>query len=207
MIQSCVVTLYGLVLAVVCLIPAMKLAGQVAAAGVVRRHRTAAGRGPPSSERMTRLRPLRRDRARADHLPSWSGGYPQAGPLPLGQGAPPRPGDPRRLRRRDRPGPLHGRGAGARALTLGFGMTGLIALLHGAHPGPVRLRPREHPGDRRRRSPSSSPRSSFALLGLGRRRRAARGPRGHGRPAGQAGAVQPDVLDRACPSWPSSSSS
>jgi hypothetical protein len=128
MIQSFVVTLYGLVLAVVFLVPAMKLAGPAGKAGY------AAGPKPASRrsllfERVTGYALL----AVVFGLTFFSlvKSFPPGGPLPAARIM------------------LHGpaalvifggaialtlflgTGTGARALTFGFGMTGLIALLLG----------------------------------------------------------------------------
>lgn len=128
MIQSFIVILYGLVLAVICLVPAMKLAGRAEKSqdtGIM-------GAG--------RIQPLVFERVTGGVLFAavlglaiafLVKGYPQNGPLPIAKVM------------------LHGPailvvfggaialalftgvGAGARALTLGFGMTGLIGLLTG----------------------------------------------------------------------------
>jgi hypothetical protein len=132
MIQAFVVTLYGLVLAVVCLVPAMKIAGQVEK-GRSSENPPAAGISRPAPARTFMI----------ERMASYVGiaavlvptalpqvqGYPQGVNLPIGKVM------------------LHGpailvvfggaialalfMGAGARALTLGFAMTGLIALLLG----------------------------------------------------------------------------
>jgi len=128
MIQSLLVTLYGLVLAVLCLVPAMKLAGRVPTAlssdGIERR--------PARSALLGRLTGYVLFAAvLGSTLAFLVGGYPPSGPLPVAKVL------------------LHGpailvvfggaiavvlfmgAGSGARALTLGFGMTGLVGLLMG----------------------------------------------------------------------------
>jgi len=128
MIQSYIVTLYGLVLAAVWLVPAMKLAGQA------ERAPAAMTSGPAP------LRPMLVERVTGYVLFAAAlgltifflvGGYPQNGPLPFAKIM------------------LHGPAllvvfggaialalfigvsAGARSMTLGFAMTGLICLLAG----------------------------------------------------------------------------
>jgi hypothetical protein len=132
MIQSFVVTLYGLVLSIVCLVPAMKIAGEI--------EKGRPGKNPPAVE-VSRPVPARAflfERVAGyislaavlilTALPQVQG-YPQKGTLPIGKVI------------------LHGPailvviggaialalfiGAGARAWTLGFAMTGLIGLLMG----------------------------------------------------------------------------
>ena len=128
MIQSLLVTLYGLVLAILCLVPAMKLAGRVPTAlssdGIERR--------PARSALLGRLTGYVLFAAvLGSTLAFLVGGYPPSGPLPVAKVL------------------LHGpailvvfggaiavvlfmgAGSGARALTLGFGMTGLVGLLMG----------------------------------------------------------------------------
>lgn len=132
MIQSFVVTLYGLVLAVLCLVPAMKIAGKVESVGT---------RGNPPAVEVSRSIPTRA--FTVERVASYIGfaavlvltalpqvqGHPQSGNLPIAKVM------------------LHGpailivfggaialalfMGAGARAWTLGFAITGLIGLLLG----------------------------------------------------------------------------
>mgnify|MGYP001581083194 CR=1 FL=1 len=137
MIQSFIVILYGLVLAVVCLVPAMKLSGRIEGARLLGGTRPApeARRGSPAA-----VRAMTPDRIIGYVLFAAVlvltvifiiKGQPQAGPLPIGKLL------------------LHwpaylvvfggaialslfmGAGAGAQAWTLGFAMTGLIGLLMG----------------------------------------------------------------------------
>jgi len=133
MIQSLIVMLYGLVLAVVCLIPAMKLAGKAEEARIP-------GNAVPPAAAAKFHRAVTPDRivgyvlfaaVLALTVIFLVEGQPQAGSLPIG-----------RLLLH---GPSYliviggaialvlfmGRGAGARAWTNGFALTGLIALLTG----------------------------------------------------------------------------
>jgi hypothetical protein len=132
MIQSFIVTLYGLVLAVLCLAPAMKLAGKAEKPG--------SQEGPPAVGITRPVRSAGFERVTGTILLAavlgltvffHTGGQPQSGPIPLAKVI------------------LHGpailivfggaialvlfmgAGAGARAWTLGFAMTGLVALLTG----------------------------------------------------------------------------
>jgi len=128
MTQSFVVTLYGLILAVICLVPAMKITGraeQSPAAAV-------SGPSPAGSAVIERVTGYVLFAAVLGLTIFFLvRGYPQNGPLPIGKVM------------------LHwpallvifggaislalfaGAGAGARALTLGFAMAGLISLLMG----------------------------------------------------------------------------
>lgn len=125
MIQSFVVTLYGLVLAVVCLVPAMKLANRAQAAPAA----ATSGAGPALAERVTGYAVFAA--VLVSTYVMLVRGTLQSGPFSIVKVL------------------LHwpaalvvfggaiamilfmGPGAGARGLTLGFGMTGLIALLMG----------------------------------------------------------------------------
>ena len=133
MIQSFVVTLYGLVLAVVCLVPAMKLAGKTERARL--QEKPAAGLSGPGS-----VAPMIFERVTGYTLFAavlgltvffLTRGQPPGGPIPLatvilhgpailfvGGGA-------------IALALFMGAGAGASAWTLGFAMTGLVALLMG----------------------------------------------------------------------------
>jgi hypothetical protein len=128
MIQSLLVTLYGLVLAVVCLIPAMKLAGRVPAAlssdGIERR--------PARSALLQRLTGYILFAAvLGATLALLVRGYPQSGRLPLAKVLLHGPSILVVFGGAIAIALFMGTGAGARALTLGFGMTGLVGLLTG----------------------------------------------------------------------------
>jgi len=141
MIQSLIIMLYSLVLAVICLVPAMKLAGP---AGRARALSGAAGRqaseGGPASQALPSSRRISADRIVGYVLFTAVlvltvifilKGQPPAGTLPIGKLL--------------FHGPAYlvviggaialalfvGAGAGARAWTLGFAMTGLVGLLMG----------------------------------------------------------------------------
>jgi hypothetical protein len=128
MIQSFVVTLYGLVLAVVCLVPAMKLAGEAEEAppaGVPASH-------PVRSilfERVTGYVLF----AAVLGLTIFSlvRGYPQTGPIPIAKVMLHWPAALVVFGGAIALALFMGAGAGARGLTLGFAMTGLISLLMG----------------------------------------------------------------------------
>ena len=137
MIQSFIVTLYGLVLAVFCLVPAMKLSGRAEEVRLRAEAQSAPDAGGPARIAIRTLTPGR--------IAGYGlfaavlvltvfflvGGQPQSGPMPIGKIL------------------LHGpailivcggaialaifmgAGAGAKAWTLGFAMTGLIGLLTG----------------------------------------------------------------------------
>jgi hypothetical protein len=128
MIQSFVVTLYGLVLAVICLIPAMRITGRAEQSPAA----AMSAPGPSGSALFERATGYVLFAAVLGlTVFSLARGYPQNGPLPIAKVM------------------LHwpallivvggaialalfaGAGAGARALTLGFAMTGLISLLMG----------------------------------------------------------------------------
>lgn len=127
MILSFLVTLYGLLLAVICLVPAMKLSGKAEKAGLA---------GPaPSPGRMSS----------ADRITGYIafaavivltvlflvGGRPQAGPLPIGRILLHVPAILVVIGGSVGLALFMGAGAGARAWTLGFAMTGLTGLLMG----------------------------------------------------------------------------
>ncbi|MBM3295692.1 MAG: hypothetical protein FJY82_14405 [Candidatus Aminicenantes bacterium] len=125
MIQSFIVTLYGLVLAVVCLVPAMKLSGQ---AGKVGRPASVASGGLPL------------DRIVGHVLFAavlvltvlfMIGGQPQGGPMPIAKVLLHGPAILVVIGGSIALALFMGAGAGARAWTLGFAMTGLVSLLTG----------------------------------------------------------------------------
>jgi hypothetical protein len=127
-IQSFVVTLYGLVLAAVCLVPAMKLAG--------RAERAEAAEGP----RAGLIRPVLFERVTGYVLfaavlgltiVSLVRGYPQTGPLPITKVMLHGPAFLVVFGGAIALALFMGEGARARGLTLGFTMTGLISLLMG----------------------------------------------------------------------------
>ena len=137
MIQSFVVTLYGLVLAVICLVPAMKLSGRAEDARLQ-------GQARPGAEA---ARPPRIT-GRSGTLERILGyvlfaavvvltvlflvkGQPQGGPLPVGKVLLHWPAILVIIGGAIALALFMGAGAGARAWTLGFGMTGLIGLLTG----------------------------------------------------------------------------
>jgi len=137
MIQSFIVTLYGLVLAVVCLVPAMRLAGKAEKArlkGVAR----------PATED-TRPSPVTGRTLTPDRIIGYVlfaavlvltifflvGGQPQGGPLPIGKVLLHGPAILIVLGGSIALALFMGAGAGARAWTLGFAMTGFIGLLMG----------------------------------------------------------------------------
>jgi len=128
MIQSLVVVLYGLVLAVVCLIPAMKLADgngpQGTAASAARR----AGRAPVSGRILGYVLFAA---TIALTILLLMGGQPRSGPLPLSRVLFHGPAILVVFGGTIALALFAGRGVGARALTLGFAMTGIIALLMG----------------------------------------------------------------------------
>ena len=137
MIQSFIVTLYGLVLAVVCLVPAMKLAGR---AEEIRRQ--GGERPAPDAGGSSRIpgRPLIPDRIIGYILFAavlvltvlfLIGGQPQSGPLSVGKILFHGPAILIILGGAIALALFMGAGAGARAWTLGFAMTGLIGLLTG----------------------------------------------------------------------------
>jgi len=134
MIQSFVVTLYGLVLSVVCLVPAMKITGRaenaqtpenIPAAGVPRP-------GPiqlPLFERVTGC--VLFVAVLGLTIFSLIKGYPQNGPLPIGKVMLHGPAILVVFGGAITLALFMGAAAGGRALTLGFAMTGLISLLMG----------------------------------------------------------------------------
>jgi hypothetical protein len=139
MIHSLIVVLYGLVLAVVCLIPAMKLAGQAERTRLLGETRPASGAvsGPHASGRAVIA-----DRIIGTILFAavlvltvlfLIQGQPQAGwrPLPIGRLLLHWPAYLVVLGGSIALALFVGAGAGARAWTLGFAMTGLISLLMG----------------------------------------------------------------------------
>ena len=134
MIQSFIVTLYGLVLAVVCLAPAMKLAGKVEKAQTLEIAPAAGGSRPGP------VRPVLFERVTGTIL--FAGvlglavffptrGQPQSGPIPLVKVILHRPAILVVIGGAIALALFMGAGAGARAWTLGFAMTGLVALLLG----------------------------------------------------------------------------
>lgn len=128
MIQSLLVTLYGLLLGIVCLVPAMKLAGRVPTAlssdGLERR--------PVRSAFLERLTGYILFAAvLGSTLAFLVRGYPQSGPLTLAKVLLHGPAILVVFGGAIAVALFIGAGAGARALTLGFGMTGLVGLLTG----------------------------------------------------------------------------
>jgi hypothetical protein len=126
--QSFVVTLYGLVLAAVCLVPAMKLAARTERAGSAE----GPGAGP--------IRPVLFERVAGYVLfaavlgltiLSLVRGHPQTGPLPITKVMLHGPAFLVVFGGAIALALFMGEGAGARGLTLGFTMTGLISLLMG----------------------------------------------------------------------------
>jgi hypothetical protein len=138
MIQSLVVILYGLVLAVVCLVPAMKLAGQAGEARLPEEEgRAAAGAGPSARSgvgSVTSSRILGYVLFAAVlglTIVFMIGGEPRGGPLPLSRILLHWPAILVVLGGAIALALFTGAGAGARALTLGFAVTGLVSLLMG----------------------------------------------------------------------------
>lgn len=134
MIQSFVVTLYGLVLAVVCLVPAMKLAGKTEKARLQEKPPAAALSGPGP------VAPMIFERVTGYALFAavlgltvffLTRGQPPGGPIPLATVILHGPAILVVVGGAIALALFMGAGAGARALTLGFAMTGLIALLMG----------------------------------------------------------------------------
>ncbi len=134
MIQSLVLTLYGLVLSVVCLVPGMKIAA--------RAEKARAAEEPPSTAAagLGRARTILLERvagyvlfAAVLGLTVWSlaKGRPQEGPLTLGRVMLHGPAILVVFGGAIALALFMGAGAGARALTLGFAMTGLVGLLLG----------------------------------------------------------------------------
>jgi len=128
LIQSYIVTLYGLVLAAICLVPSMKLKGQAEKTEAVR----PSGQGP--------ARPVLLERAAAYILFVvvlgltiffLVRGYPQSGPLPVAKVMLHFPAALVVFGGAIALALFMGAGTGARALTLGFAMTGFISLLMG----------------------------------------------------------------------------
>jgi hypothetical protein len=128
MIHSFIVVLYGLVLAVICLIPAMKLAGLAEKAPEA---------GIPGGVPVQRLLFERVTgyvlfaAVLGLTVFSLTRGYPQDGPLPVARVMLHGPAILVVLGGAIALALFMGAGAGARALTLGFAMTGLIGLLTG----------------------------------------------------------------------------
>jgi hypothetical protein len=127
MIQSFIVTLYGLVMAMICLVPAIKLGGRTERAG---------GTGP----RPAPSRALSPDRIMGYVLFAavivltvvfFIGGQPQAGPLPISRVLLHPPAILAVIGGTVALALFMGAGAGGRAWTLGFALTGLAGLLMG----------------------------------------------------------------------------
>ena len=134
MIQSFIVSLYGLVLAVICLVPAMKLAGQAekAQAAGTAGSAGAVGRGPSGRnvfERMTGY--ILFAAVLGLTVASLTRGTPQNGPLPLGKVLFHWPAVLVVFGGAIALALFMGAGAGGSALTVGFAMTGLVALFMG----------------------------------------------------------------------------
>ncbi len=134
MIQSFIVILYGLVMAVVCLIPAMKLSGRAEWAGE--------GRPAPDAGGDTKAAVRATSRGRIVGtvlfavvlvltLAFFIKGQPEAGPLPLIKLLFQGPAYLVVIGGTIALGLFMGAGAGARAWTLGFAMTGIVSLLMG----------------------------------------------------------------------------
>jgi hypothetical protein len=128
MIQSLVVVLYGLVLTVVCLIPAMKLADGNGAEGTAASAARRAGRAPVSGRILGYVLFAATIALTILFL---MGGQPRSGPLPLYKVLLHGPAILVVFGGTIALALFAGRGVGARALTLGFAMTGIIALLMG----------------------------------------------------------------------------
>jgi hypothetical protein len=128
MIQSLVVVLYGLVLAVVCLIPAMKLADGSRAGGAAASPAGRAGRAAVSGRILGYVLFAATIALTILFL---MGGQPRSGPLPLNKVLLHGPAILVVFGGTIALALFAGRGVGARALTLGFAMTGIIALLMG----------------------------------------------------------------------------
>ncbi len=134
MIQSFVVTLYGLVLAVVCLVPAMKLAGQTEMPRLQEKPSAAGLSGPGP------VVPMIFERVTGYTLFAavlgltvffLTKGQPPGGPIPLATVILHGPAILVVVGGAIALALFMGAGAGARALTLGFAMTGLVALFMG----------------------------------------------------------------------------
>jgi hypothetical protein len=125
MIQAFVVTLYGLVLGVVCLVPAMKLSGQAEKAG---RPASVASEGMPLDRIVGYVLFAA---VLALTVIFMIGGQPQAGPLPIAKVLLHGPAILVVIGGSIALALFMGAGAGARAWTLGFAMTGLVSLLAG----------------------------------------------------------------------------
>jgi hypothetical protein len=133
MVQSLVVMLYGLVLAVVCLIPAMKLAEAGTPAGPAAQGTQAApARRPAGLVASGRVLGYVLFAATvAATILFLMGGQARGGPLPLNKVLLHGPAILVVFGGAVALALFAGRGVGARALTLGFAMTGVIALLMG----------------------------------------------------------------------------
>jgi hypothetical protein len=134
MIQSFVVTLYGLVLAVVCLVPAMKLAGKTEKARLQGGSPAVAlsGSGPVAPMVFERLTGYTLFAAVLGLTFFFlTRGQPQNGPVPLAKVILHGPAILVVLGGAVALALFMGAGAGARALTLGFALTGLVSLLMG----------------------------------------------------------------------------
>ncbi len=134
MIQSLVVTLYGLVLAVVCLVPGMKISGRAGEAREAETPPSKAGAGPG------RARAILLERVAGYALfaavlgltvLSLTRARPQDGPLTIGRVLFHGPAILVVFGGAVALALFMGAGAGARALTLGFAMTGFVSLLMG----------------------------------------------------------------------------
>jgi hypothetical protein len=134
MIQAFIVTLYGLVLSVVCLVPAMKITSRIDKAGVLEKRLDA------EASESGQPRPFLYERvigyilfAAVLGLTVFSlvKGHPQNGALPIGKVVLHWPAILVVVGGTIALALFMGAGAGARGLTLGFAMTGLIGLLMG----------------------------------------------------------------------------
>ena len=137
MIQSFIVILYGLVLAVVCLVPAMKLSGKAEKARLRGEAEAAPGAGGPARPAVRGLTPdqiigyVLFAAVLAVTVIFLVRGQPQVGPLPIGKLLLHWPSCLVVIGGTIALALFIGPGAGARAWTLGFALTGLIGLLMG----------------------------------------------------------------------------
>jgi len=137
MIQSLIVALYGLVLAVIFLTPAMKLADKAGKARLTGQGRSVAGDGPSARLSAGKLSPGRFvgyvlfAAVLVRTIIVLAGGRPQDGPMPMAKILLHWPAILVVLGGTIALALFTGAGSGPRAWTLGFAVTGLIALLMG----------------------------------------------------------------------------
>jgi hypothetical protein len=137
MIQSLIVALYGLVLAVIFLAPAMKLADKAGKARLTGERQSVAGDGPSAHLSSRKLTPGRFvgyvlfAAVLVRTIIVLAGGRPQDGPMPMAKILLHWPAILVVLGGTIALALFTGAGSGARAWTLGFGVTGLVALLMG----------------------------------------------------------------------------